>query len=93
MGGLGAALIGTLMSFMSTITYNIAASRFIVKLHPNKTHGHQNDAKDKIFCGNVSEIKKNEVPSEFTFLEILDNIIWMKWLTCWFKGTSKLKNS
>ena len=95
MGGLATALMGTLLSFLSSITYNIAASKFILALHPNKkSHKHAKKInKSKIFCGNVS-FNPNELPTNFTMLEILDNIFWMKGITCCFKNNKKyMKNA
>jgi len=98
-GGLSVAILGALGSFCAPITYNVVASRFIKALYYKKQRSHKHLSGKKVLCEDelddkaASSAEIYDIPEKFTYLEKLDNILWMKPLTCCFRNTKYLKNA
>jgi len=97
--GLVIGVLGLVSSISGPLTYNHTASRFIEKLYIEK--GYQNrrlnkravDFHEDDKCILEETLKKSELPKKFTLLEKMDNIWWMKGVTCWFRKHERMKNA
>ena len=43
--------------------------------------------------GTASGLEIYNLPRNFNYLEKMDNIIWMRWFTCCFRGTKHMRNA
>ena len=59
----------------------------VLNAHDEVVGGAAKDLTDK------SGLEIYMLPRNFNYLEKMDNIIWMRWFTCCFRGTKYMKNA